>query len=88
MHPYLSDGDIALFKYVEEDAITYDGKYIIETTVGLQVKNLKFLSDGSIKIISENPAYRTLGTYDEEVKKGDANSFKVVGSIVGRVKVK
>ena len=88
MHPYLSDGDIALFKCVEEDAITYDGKYIIETTVGLQVKNIKFLSDGSIKIISENPAYRTLGTYDEEVKKDDANSFKVVGSIVGRIKVK
>jgi len=88
MYPYLSDGDIALFKNIGEENITYDGKYIIETSVGLQVKNLKFLSDGSIKIISENPAYRTLGTYDEEVKKDDAKSLKIVGSIIGRVKMK
>jgi len=56
--------DISAF-IVSGDAITYDGKYIIETTVGLQVKNLKFLSDGNIKIISENPAYRTLSTYEK-----------------------
>jgi len=85
MYPYLNDGDIVLYKVIEKDDIKIDGKYIININNTLQVKNLKFISNGNIKIISENPSYRTLGTYDEEIKKDSVETFDIVGVVVGRI---
>ncbi len=85
MYPYLSDGDIVLYKIIKKEDIKNDGKYIIDTSLGLQVKNLKFMSDGNIRIISENLSYRTLGTYDEEIDFLTPPNFNIVGVVVGRI---
>ena len=62
-----------------------DGKFVINTPVGLQVKNIKFMLNGDVRIISENPSYHPLGGYDEEIKKADFNSLKILGCVVGLV---
>lgn len=85
MLPYLNDGDIVLYKSMENQDTKIDGKYIIDINSTLQVKNLKFLSNGDIRIISENLSYRTFQTYDEEIKKDFKAGFDIVGVVVGRV---
>jgi len=85
MYPYLSANDIVLYKLVEKNEIHNDGKFIIDTVVGLQVKNIKFMSNGDVSIISENSSYHCLDGYDEEIVKTDFENLKIIGSVVGRV---
>ncbi|NCB10121.1 MAG: LexA family transcriptional regulator [Erysipelotrichia bacterium] len=83
MSPYVNDSDIVLYKPVEEKYLTnlHDGKYIIETVNGLQVKNLSFKSNGNIIISSENSAYPL-----EEIKKSESQEFlSIRGIVVGRI---
>ena len=85
MQPYLSAGDIALYKLLNKNEVREDGKYIIETPIGLQAKNLKFLLDGSIKIISQDKTYHLEDNYDEKILKDKTELLKIVGCVVGRV---
>jgi len=85
MYPYLNDGDMVLYSPILKSDIHNDGKFIIDTTVGLQVKNIKFMSNGNVRIISENPLYHLSDNYDEEIKKVEFDSLNVVGSVVGRI---
>ncbi len=83
MSPYVNDSDIVLYKPVEERLLTnlHDGKYIIETANGLQVKNLSFKSNGNIIISSENKAYPP-----EEISKNESQEFlSIRGIVVGRI---
>lgn len=83
MTPYVNDSDIVLYKPVEERLLInlHDGKYIIETANGLQVKNLSFKSNGNIIISSENSAYPS-----EEIKKSESQEFLCIrGIVVGRI---
>ncbi len=86
MKPYVSDGDIALFcKFKDGEVPNGDGKYIISTTQGEQIKNLKFMLNGNIRIISENPSYHTKDGYDEEINKESQEYLKIIGKVVGRI---
>ncbi|MEA2050463.1 MAG: S24 family peptidase [Campylobacterota bacterium] len=85
MTPYINDGDIVLYKNIQKSNIKNDGKYIIDTKVGLQVKNLKFMINGDIRIISENHFFRTFGEFDEEIPKEYTGIFDIVGVVVGRI---
>ncbi len=82
MIPYINDGDIALFyKFKDEESATGDGKYIIDTKKGEKVENLKFLLNGNIRVISENPTYHI----DEEIDGDDESLLKIIGKVVGRI---
>ena len=86
MLPYVNDGDIALFcKFKDGEAPNGDGKYIISTSQGEQIKNLKFMLNGNIRIISENPSYHTKDGYDEEIDKDSQEYLKIIGKVVGRI---
>ena len=86
MTPYVNDGDIALFsKFKDCDKATGDGKYIIGTTQGEQIKNIKFMLNGNIRIISENSSYHTKDGYDEEISKESQEYLKIIGKVVGRI---
>ena len=81
MIPYVNDGDIALFyKFKDSESAVGDGRYIIQTKNGKKVETLKFLLNGNIRIISENPTYHI----DEEVD-GDDGSLEIIGKVVGRI---
>jgi len=86
MKPYVNDGDIALFcKFKDGETASGDGKYIIATSQGEQIKNLKFMLNGNIRIISENPSYHTKDGYDEEINKESQEYLKIIGKVVGRI---
>lgn len=85
MCPYLNDKDIVLCKTIQKNEVLNDGKFIIETPVGLQVKNIKFMINGDARIISENSTYHLDDDYDEEIVKTNIESLKIIGSIVGRI---
>jgi len=85
MYPYLSNNDIVLYKSIKKDEIKNDGKYIIDTAIGLQVKNIKFMLNGNIKIISENKSYHFTNNCDEEIQKESVGNLKILGIVVGRV---
>ena len=86
MKPYVNEGDIVIFyEFAPGEKPIGDGKYIISTSMGEQVKNLKFMLNGNIRIISENPSYHTKDGYDEEITKDSQNSFKILGRVVGRI---
>jgi len=86
MIPYVNDGDIALFyKFKDGEAATGDGKYIISTSQGEQIKNIKFMLNGNIRIISENSSYHTKDGYDEEIDKNSQEYLNIIGKVVGRI---
>ncbi len=86
MKPYVDDGDIALFsRFDDGENASGDGKYIISTSQGEQIKNIKFMLNGNIRIISENPSYHTKDGYDEEIDKESQEYLKIVGKVVGRI---
>lgn len=86
MNPYVNDGDIALFcKFKDDEAATGDGKYIISTSQGEQIKNIKFMLNGNIRIISENSSYHTKDGYDEEIDKESQEYLNIIGKVVGRI---
>jgi len=81
MSPYVNDKDIAIFKKITSQNQN-DGKYIITTKVGFSLKNLKFLVDGRVQIISQNKTYNIENTCDECVKKEE---IEIVGEVVARI---
>jgi len=86
MTPYVNDNDLVLFhKLNNGESIYGDGKYIISTSQGEQVKNIKFMLNGNIRIISENPSYHTKDGYDEEIDKGSQEYLNIIGKVVGRI---
>lgn len=85
MYPYLSDKDIVLYKAIGKDEILNDGKFVIDTPVGLQVKNIKFMLNGDVRIISENSSYHANSGYDEEIEKCDFESVGIIGVVIGRI---
>lgn len=86
MKPYVDDGDIALyFKFKDGEKATGDGKYIISTSQGEQIKNIKFMLNGNIRIISENSSYHTKDGYDEEISKESQEYLNIIGKVVGRI---
>jgi phage repressor protein C with HTH and peptisase S24 domain len=86
MLPYVNDGDIALFnKFKDSEAPNGDGKYIISTSQGEQIKNIKFMLNGNIRIISENSSYHTKDGYDEEIDKESQEYLNIIGKVVGRI---
>ena len=86
MEPYVKQGDIVIFTPFDPYENGYiDGRYVIRTALGEQLKNLKFLSDGTIRIISENPKYHGPEGYDEEIKKESQEEFEILGISVGRI---
>lgn len=86
MKPYVDDGDIAMFCAFENgETPTGDGKYIISTSLGEQIKNIKFMLNGNIRIISENSSYHTKDGYDEEIEKESQEYLNIVGKVVGRI---
>lgn len=86
MKPYVDDADIVIFTPIREgESAAGDGKYIISTAHGEQVKNLKFMMNGNIRIISENPSYRNSDGYDEEIDKESQEYLTIVGRVVGRI---
>jgi phage repressor protein C with HTH and peptisase S24 domain len=86
MTPYVNDGDIAIFyKFINGETANGDGKYIISTSQGEQIKNIKFMLNGNIRIISENPSYHTKDGYDEEVDKSSQEYLNIIGKVVGRI---
>ena len=86
MKPYVNEGDIVIFyEFAPGEKPIGDGKYIISTSMGEQVKNLKFMLNGNIRIISENSSYHTKDGYDEEITKDSQSSFKILGRVVGRI---
>ena len=86
MVPYAKEGDIILYYRLNCDDFTKDdGKYIIETTYGLQVKNLKFLVAGGVRIISEKSIYHTSNGYDEELDEHYSSKIKIIGKAIGAI---
>ena len=86
MKPYVNDGDITLYcKFKDGQTATGDGKYIISTSQGEQIKNIKFMLNGNIRIISENPSYHTKDGYDEEIDKESQEYLNIIGKVVGRI---
>jgi phage repressor protein C with HTH and peptisase S24 domain len=86
MKPYIDDGDIALYyKFKDGEKATGDGKYIISTNQGEQIKNIKFMLNGNIRIISENSSYHTKDGYDEEINKESQEYLNIIGKVVGRI---
>jgi len=86
MTPYVNPDDIVLYFRMEKgvDSLS-DGIYIIETPQGRQVKNLKFLINGNVRIISENPTYHNKEGFDEEITKETQEYFDIIGKVVGRI---
>lgn len=81
MYPYISEGDIVLYcKFIKNESVNGDGKYIISTNQGEQVKNLSFKLNGDVVISSENQSYPP-----ETVSKESQEYLSVVGKVVGRI---
>ena len=86
MQPYVYEGDIVIFyRFKNGEVPKGDGKYIISTSHGEQVKNLKFLLNGTIRIISENPSYHNSKGYDEEITPESQIDIRIIGKVVGRI---
>ncbi len=81
MHPYVNCSDIILFSSLKDRNYLSDGKYVITTLAGTQIKNLSFHANGDIIISSENKAYT-----DEIIRSVDSQEvIDIVGIVVGRV---
>jgi len=81
MTPYLSENDIVLVNIISEfdTKPTIDGKYLINTNAGTMLKNLSFISDGSIIVSTTNKSYP-----NEIIKKGESsNNFEIIGVALG-----
>ena len=86
MKPYVDENDLVLFHPLKHGEYPAgDGKYIISTAHGEQVKNVKFMLNGNIRIISENSSYHTKDGYDEEIDKESQEYLTIVGKVVGRI---
>ncbi|MBL0703211.1 MAG: LexA family transcriptional regulator [Sulfurospirillum sp.] len=81
MYPYINCCDIVLFAPVKDYGNLTDGKYIITTMAGTQLKNLSFRSNGDILISSCNKSYP-----DELIRCSETQeNIDINGIVVGRI---
>ena len=82
MVPYVNEGDIVMFSVTKPGTCAYlDGKYVIETSQGIMVKNLSFKCNGDIVISSCNKVYGS-----ETIKAEESQEYlEILGMVVGRV---
>jgi transcriptional regulator with XRE-family HTH domain len=81
MYPYINCCDIVLFAPINDYNNLTDGKYIISTIAGTQLKNLSFRSNGDILISSCNKSYP-----DELIRCSDTQeNIDINGIVVGRI---
>jgi len=83
MKPYINDGDILLVNMFNDydTKPTTDGKYVINTIQGTQLKNLSFRSNGDIVISSTNKEYP-----DEIINIHESQeNLEIIGIPVGRL---
>jgi phage repressor protein C with HTH and peptisase S24 domain len=81
MEPYVSAGDIVIFYELQNIDSHIDGKYVITTSSGTMVKNLKFKINGDIVISSCNKIYQ-----DELINFEDSQEYlDINGMVVGRI---
>ena len=81
MEPYVCDGDIVIFHPIvpSSNFPLIDGKYVIQTSNGLMVKNLTFKTNGNIVISSCNKSYAS-----EEIDPSNQEQLEILGFVVGR----
>ena len=81
MTPYVNAGDIVIFSVSVSGTRMIDGKYVIETSAGVMVKNLSFKCNGDIVISSCNKAYES-----ETINSKNSQEYiDIVGMVVGRI---
>ncbi len=83
MKPYIDEDDILLVNIINEfdNKPTSDGKYVINTIQGTQLKNLSFRSNGDIIISSTNKEYP-----DEIINSMESQEqLDIIGIPVGRL---
>ena len=81
MVPYVNAGDVVIFCVTAPGTKTIDGKYVIETSAGVMVKNLSFKCNGDIVISSCNRIYES-----EIIKANESQEYlEIIGMVVGRV---
>ena len=79
MSPYLEHGDVAI--YCPSNSYTVKGKYVINSTDGLEVVSIEKLKKcGSLVLRPDNPTYST-----ETFAKDEQDLIEFVGMVVGRV---
>jgi len=79
MSPYLEHGDVAI--YCPSNSYTVKGKYVINSTDGLEVVSIEKLKKcGSLVLRPDNPTYST-----ETFAKEEQDLIEFVGMVVGRV---
>jgi phage repressor protein C with HTH and peptisase S24 domain len=83
MSPYLNPGDFAICK-LSKHKPQEDGKYLLQNNSGYFVKNVKFTTNDSILIISENEVYRQNFDFDEKVQLDQISNLKLVGKVIAR----
>ncbi len=76
MEPTLKDGDLLLVDTSQKDVVE-DGIYVLRLNNHLLAKRLQRLTDGTIIIKSDNPAYES-----ETVPKDAAEALHVIGRVV------
>ena len=81
MEPYIYAGDMVIYYELNENDSFSDGKYVITTSAGTMVKNLKFKINGDIIISSCNK------TYKEEILNFEESQeyLDIHGMVVGRI---
>lgn len=78
MEPTLSRGDTIIFE--STDAVPFSGVYVIRTPSGLMARRVQVLTDGTLQIFSDNPAYRS-----ETVNPSESPNVHILGHLVSRV---
>lgn len=76
MEPTISHADLLLVN-INQNSITDDAIYAIQTGEVLLIKRIQTLLDGTIIIRSDNPSYR-----EQVIRKEEADSLRVVARVV------
>ena len=76
MEPTLGKDDVLLVNRRLRRART-DGIYLLRTGEALLVKRLQFLPDGTVRVISDNPAYEPFS-----VSLAEDTDLKIIGRVV------
>jgi len=81
MNDYVDEGDIVIFCDFDSSIGYIDGKYVINNSNGIMVKNLSFKCNGDIVISSSNKIYES-----EVIKAHESQEYiEIMGMVVGRV---
>lgn len=78
MQPTLSRGDTIVF--ASTGTVPASGLYVIRTPSGLMARRVQVLTDGTLQIFSDNPAYRS-----ETISPSKTSDVHIIGHLVCRV---